>query len=172
MEHAAHPVYSVLQMRTMRLMLAARLVSDSFDRLCLVMHVDALIDSACRGSIEGNPVCADSSWSLWKGFQGNGFCCQVGLNGVYNSGSTVAGTCVSGAPPSGYTTAVIVSSTPEVQLQNKLNSSIRCQQAPAAQLPLLQRLLRPKQRRLLLPSLRQQHQQHLDQPENQYFSTI
>jgi glucan endo-1,3-alpha-glucosidase len=68
-----------------------------------------MIDSACRGSIEGNPVCADSSWSLWKGFQGNGFCCQVGLNGVYNSGNTVAGTCVSGAPPAGYTTAVIVS---------------------------------------------------------------
>jgi glucan endo-1,3-alpha-glucosidase len=78
---------------------------------CFVIHVDPSTDSACRGSIEGDPVCADSSWSLWKGFQGNGFCCQVGLNGVYDSANSVAGTCVSGAPPAGYTTAVIVSSS-------------------------------------------------------------
>lgn len=78
--------------------------------LCFVIHVDPSIDSACRGSIEGKPVCADSSWSLWKGFQGNGFCCQVGLNGAYTFGNTIAGTCVSGAPPAGYTTAVIVGS--------------------------------------------------------------
>lgn len=80
-----------------------------FFALYFLIHVYPIIDSACRGSVEGNPACADSSWSLWKGFQGNGFCCQVGLNGVYNSGNTVAGTCVSGAPPAGYTTAVIVS---------------------------------------------------------------
>jgi hypothetical protein len=108
MEHAAHPRYSVLQMQTTRSMLAAPLVSRTFPPFPLT-HLNPMIDSACRGSIEGNPVCADSSWSLWKGFQGNGFCCQVGLNGVYNSGNTVAGTCVSGAPPAGYTTAAIVS---------------------------------------------------------------
>ena len=157
MVHVAPPVYSVLQMRTTRLMLAAQPVSQNVHSLCFVRHVDALIDSACRGSIEGNPKCADSSWSLWKGFQGNGFCCQVGLNGVYNSGNTVAGTCVSGAPPAGYTTAVIVSSS-KAQLQNRLKSPFRCQQGPAAQPPPLQRLLRLTLHRLLLPDLRQQRQ--------------
>lgn len=136
-------------------------------QFCFVIHVDQFIDSACRGSIEGNPVCADSSWSLWKGFQGNGFCCQVGLNGVYNSGNTVAGTCVSGAPPSGYTTAIMVSST-EIPLQNKLNPPFRCQKAQAAQLPLLRRLLLPKQRQQLLRSLRQQLRKHRDLPESLY----
>jgi glucan endo-1,3-alpha-glucosidase len=95
--------------------------SDEVDACCTT-------NSACRGSIEGNPICADSSWSLWKGFQGserlfpncifdqetnknysNGFCCQVGLVGVYNSQSSVAGTCVASTATSGYTTAVLVS---------------------------------------------------------------
>ena len=94
--------------------------SDEVDACCTA-------NSACRGSIEGNPVCADSSWSLWKGFQGlehssrnilsliktlkslrNGFCCQVGLVGVYKSQNTVAGTCVASTATSGYTTAVLV----------------------------------------------------------------
>jgi hypothetical protein len=37
--------------------------NDEVDACCTT-------NSACRGSIEGYPVCADSSWSLWKGFQG------------------------------------------------------------------------------------------------------
>jgi hypothetical protein len=88
---------------------AAQLVRRISIPLCFAAQVDNIIDSACRGSIEGDPVCADSSWSLWKGFQGNGFCCEVGLKGVYDSANSVAGTCVSGSPPAGYTTAVIVS---------------------------------------------------------------
>lgn len=95
--------------------------NDEVDACCTT-------NSACRGSIEGNPVCADSSWSLWKGFQGsenssynsssltkmlnslsNGFCCQVGLVGVYNSQNSVAGACVASTATAGYTTAVIVS---------------------------------------------------------------
>ena len=151
-------------------MLAAPLVSRTLSPFFLT-HLNPMIDSACRGSIEGNPVCADSSWSLWKGFQGNGFCCQVGLNGVYNSGNTVAGTCVSGAPPAGYTTAVIVSFSANC-LEDKLNRSLRCQPGQVAQLPLLQRLLRPKQRRPLLRRLRQQLQQHQDRQESPYSSTI
>ena len=75
----------------------------------VLRNTDLQVDSACRGSIEGNPICADSSWSLWKGFQGNGFCCQVGLVGVYNSANTVAGTCVASGATSGYTSAVLVS---------------------------------------------------------------
>jgi hypothetical protein len=55
------------------------------------------------------PVCADTSWSLWKGFQGNGFCCEVGLLGVYDSSGSVAGTCVAASATSGYTAGVIVS---------------------------------------------------------------
>jgi hypothetical protein len=39
----------------------------------------------------------------------NGFCCQVGLVGVYNSQNSVAGTCVASTATAGYTTAVIVS---------------------------------------------------------------
>jgi glucan endo-1,3-alpha-glucosidase len=103
---------------------------------CSILHVDLFIDSACRGSIEGHPVCADSSWSLWRGFQGNGFCCQVGLTGVYNSGSTVAGTCVSGAVPAGYTAASIVSPF-AVPLYKKLRCLLRRRLEPAAQSLLL-----------------------------------
>ncbi|KAF3391246.1 Glucan endo-1,3-alpha-glucosidase agn1 [Penicillium rolfsii] len=50
--------------------------------------------SPCVGAIDGAPKCADSSWSLWQGFQGNGFCCPVGLVGIYQSSKNVAGTCV------------------------------------------------------------------------------
>lgn len=45
---------------------------------------------------------------MWKGFQGNDFCCQVGLLGAYSSGGNVAGTCASSVP-AGFTPAVLVS---------------------------------------------------------------
>ncbi|KAI1157890.1 glycoside hydrolase family 71 protein [Nemania serpens] len=66
-------------------------------------------NSACRGAIEGRPVCADNAWSLWQGFQGNGFCCQVGLIGVYDSSKNVAGTCVASGAAGAATSARLVS---------------------------------------------------------------
>lgn len=51
----------------------------------------------CRGDVEGAPKCADSSWNLFKGYNGNGFCCLVGQVGVYDSSSNVAGSCVASA---------------------------------------------------------------------------
>ena len=72
-------------------------------------NVSPWIDSVCVGAVEGGSKCADSSWSLWKGFQGNGFCCQVGLVGVYSSSGNVAGTCVASASVGSSTTAVLVS---------------------------------------------------------------
>ncbi|KAJ2959214.1 hypothetical protein NQZ79_g5296 [Umbelopsis isabellina] len=65
--------------------------------------------SNCVGAIEGAPKCADSSWSLWQGFQGNDFCCQVGLIGVYDSTKTVAGTCVSSGQVGTLTSARLMS---------------------------------------------------------------
>ncbi|OKL58258.1 hypothetical protein UA08_06459 [Talaromyces atroroseus] len=65
-------------------------------------------DSVCVGAIEGSVNCADSSWSLWKGFQGNGFCCEVGLVGVYDSSGSVAGTCVASESVGSSTTAVLM----------------------------------------------------------------
>lgn len=67
------------------------------------------IDTACVGAIEGSPKCADSSWSLWQGFQGNDFCCQVGLVGVYQSTGNVAGSCVASSQVGTATTARLVS---------------------------------------------------------------
>ncbi|KAJ9150800.1 Glycoside hydrolase family 71 protein [Pleurostoma richardsiae] len=63
--------------------------------------------SNCRGSVEGNPVCADSAWSLWKGSYGNGFCCEIGLLGAFVNGGSVAGTCVTSVPAT-MSTAVLV----------------------------------------------------------------
>lgn len=68
-----------------------------------------VLDSPCRGIIEGRPVCADTNWSLWKGFQGNGFCCAVGQTGFYDARGSVAGICVDDAAKGGYTSAVLVS---------------------------------------------------------------
>ncbi|KAG9248318.1 hypothetical protein BJ878DRAFT_488660 [Calycina marina] len=48
----------------------------------------------CRGDVEGAPVCSDSSWSMYLGYDGNGFCCETGLIGVYDISQSVAGTCV------------------------------------------------------------------------------
>lgn len=63
--------------------------------------------SNCVGDIEGDPTCADSAWSLWKGSYGNGFCCEVGMIGAYYNGESVAGKCVTSVP-SGYTSAQLV----------------------------------------------------------------
>ncbi|KAH8602711.1 hypothetical protein B0O99DRAFT_587797 [Bisporella sp. PMI_857] len=48
----------------------------------------------CRGEVEGAPRCADPSWNLWVGYDGNGFCCEAGFVGVYDITKSVAGTCV------------------------------------------------------------------------------
>lgn len=74
--------------------------------MCLLNH-----SFPCRDAIEGNPVCADSSWSLWKGFQVNGFCCLVGLTGYYISNDNTAGACASTAVP-GATSATLVRNAP------------------------------------------------------------
>jgi len=63
----------------------------------------------CRGAVEGSPNCADSSWSLFKGLNGNGFCCLPGMVGIYDFHNNVAGTCVSSAAADA-TLAVPVSS--------------------------------------------------------------
>lgn len=62
----------------------------------------------CRGEVEGSPKCADSSWNLFKGYNGNGFCCVAGEIGVYDSSSNTAGSCVTSAS-SGQQLAVQVS---------------------------------------------------------------
>ena len=64
----------------------------------------------CRGSVESGGACADSSWSLWQGLNGNDFCCQVGLVGIYDYHNPVAGTCVSSAAAASATSAALVSS--------------------------------------------------------------
>ncbi|TGO07069.1 hypothetical protein BTUL_0337g00080 [Botrytis tulipae] len=48
----------------------------------------------CRSVIEAAPKCADASWNLWDGLDGNAFCCEVGLLGAYDHISHSAGTCV------------------------------------------------------------------------------
>ncbi|TGO71087.1 hypothetical protein BELL_0621g00020 [Botrytis elliptica] len=48
----------------------------------------------CRSVIEAAPKCADASWNLWDGLDGNAFCCEVGLLGAYDHISHRAGTCV------------------------------------------------------------------------------
>jgi glucan endo-1,3-alpha-glucosidase len=62
----------------------------------------------CRGSVEGAPTCADDSWSLWKGYNGNGFCCTSDQVGSYDSTKPIAGTCGSSVA-AGATSAQIVS---------------------------------------------------------------
>lgn len=109
----------------------------------------SFLDSACVGAIEGGPRCADSSWSLWRGFQGNDFCCQVGLIGIYQSSGKVAGTCVASGQAGTATTAQLVSSSnnPSIKLQllaTHADTLYRCQreldplQAALPQQPLLQ----------------------------------
>lgn len=68
-------------------------------------------DGDCRGSVEGAPTCADSSWSLYKGLNGNGFCCEVGQVGVmdYTSGSM---SCVAKGSVGSSSTAELVSLSP------------------------------------------------------------
>ncbi|KAI1325243.1 glycoside hydrolase family 71 protein [Xylariaceae sp. FL0255] len=82
-------------------------------------------NSACRGSIEGQPGCADTSWSLWQGFQGNDFCCQVGLVGVYSSSGNVAGTCVASGAAGTATTARLVSTGTGATVTSSSTSSTR-----------------------------------------------
>ncbi|TGO43939.1 hypothetical protein BCON_0701g00020 [Botryotinia convoluta] len=48
----------------------------------------------CRSVIEAALKCADASWNLWDGLDGNAFCCEVGLLGAYDHISHRAGTCV------------------------------------------------------------------------------
>lgn len=76
-------------------------------RLILYIIWHCFTASNCRGAVEGFPTCADLSWSLWKGLQGNGFCCQVGYIGSYEYHTPVAGTCVTSLP-AGATPAVLV----------------------------------------------------------------
>lgn len=82
--------------------------------LFIAKYLISFIDSACVGAIDGAPKCADSSWSLWQGFQGNGFCCQVGLVGVYQSSGNVAGTCVASGQAGTATTARLVGRSNEI----------------------------------------------------------
>jgi hypothetical protein len=68
-----------------------------------------IIASDCRGDVENAPICADSSWNLWVGYDGNGFCCEAGLVGVYDITKSVAGTCVSSNNSGSLRTAVLTS---------------------------------------------------------------
>ncbi|KAF7871660.1 hypothetical protein EAF04_003767 [Stromatinia cepivora] len=66
-------------------------------------------EGECRAVIEAAPGCADASWNLWAGLDGNDFCCEVGLLGAYDHISHRAGICVSSvvAP----TTSAVLRST-------------------------------------------------------------
>ncbi|PQE28029.1 glucan endo-1,3-alpha-glucosidase agn1 protein [Rutstroemia sp. NJR-2017a WRK4] len=64
---------------------------------------------ACRSVIEAAPRCADSSWNLWNGLDGNAFCCEVGMLGAYDHISHRAGTCVSSVVSP--TTSAVLKST-------------------------------------------------------------
>jgi len=67
--------------------------------------------SNCIGAIFGAPTCADSSWSLYKNNQGNGFCCEGGQVGAFDSSAlTGAGFCTDSVSGSD-TAAVLVSFT-------------------------------------------------------------
>ena len=68
-----------------------------------------LIADDCRGLIGSASQCADPSWSLWQGKDGNKFCCEVGLTGIMESESIIAGRCVSPSDVGSATTATIVS---------------------------------------------------------------
>jgi glucan endo-1,3-alpha-glucosidase len=65
----------------------------------------------CRGAVEGAPSCADSTWNLWKGLDGNGFCCETGKVGVFDYKTRIAGTCIDSgaAAPAGAANAVLMS---------------------------------------------------------------
>jgi len=66
--------------------------------------------SDCHGAIYGAPSCADSSWSLYKNNQGNGFCCEAGQVGAFDpSATTGAGFCTDSVSSS-ESSAVLVSS--------------------------------------------------------------
>ena len=69
-------------------------------------------DGNCAGAVENAPICADSSWNLFRGFMGNDFCCQPGQMGVFGSDGAVAGVCISSTDslPFATTTASLVSS--------------------------------------------------------------
>ena len=66
--------------------------------------------SDCRGDVEGSPKCADSSWDLYSGYMGNGFCCEGGMVGAYDTSKSVAGTCVAAGDVGSLQTAVLTSS--------------------------------------------------------------
>lgn len=101
----------VFQLKQIKLLLAALRVRLYCHCVLLILkHLITFIDSVCVGAIDGAPKCADSSWSLWKGFQGNGFCCQVGLVGIYQSSGNAAGTCVASDQVGTATTAQLVGS--------------------------------------------------------------
>ncbi|KAL1980826.1 hypothetical protein VTN96DRAFT_3521 [Rasamsonia emersonii] len=68
-----------------------------------------LTASDCRGEVENAPTCADSSWSLWQGLNGNDFCCETNLVGVYNADSQVAGSCVASTSTASATPARLMS---------------------------------------------------------------
>lgn len=110
--HVALATSIALQPRQMKSPLVALLVSPQCRYMNLMPNdLTSFVDSACVGAIEGGPRCADSSWSLWRGFQGNDFCCQVGLIGIYQSSGKVAGTCVASGQAGTATTAQLVSSS-------------------------------------------------------------
>jgi len=66
--------------------------------------------SNCIGAIEGDPSCADPTWTLYKNNEGNGFCCTGGQVGAFNSSEHVgAGFCTDSVGSSD-TSAILVSS--------------------------------------------------------------
>ena len=57
-----HRVYFVLLMPTPRWLHAAQQVKSTNQLTMFILT--SKLDSECRGTIEGNPVCADTNWSL------------------------------------------------------------------------------------------------------------
>lgn len=62
-----------------------------------------------QSGTDGAPKCADPSLSLWQDPQGNNFCCEVGLVGVYESSGDAVGTCVASDQAGTATPARLVS---------------------------------------------------------------
>lgn len=97
---------SATPQQTMRSLLAVRLV-----RVFILLASNLLTSTAsdCRGSVESAGTCADTTWSLYQGVNGNDFCCEVGKIGIVDYSSSVAGSCVDSGSAASATTAVLVS---------------------------------------------------------------
>ena len=72
------------------------------------MLIAMVLATDCRGEIQAASRCADPSWSLWQGKDGNKFCCEAGMTGITESESIIAGRCVSPSDVGAATTAKIV----------------------------------------------------------------